>query len=82
MNTLFIVWFFCGIASVILSHGMMLAYFWHSFPTIQSPERFRHLVRRQMLIGVLNLLAPTNIVVHFLMSGCCKHGLLFRMPKI
>ena len=67
-------WVVCG----IWAYGATIAFFWESFPTLQSRERFREL---QAISVVFGLAGPFGMVAVFISSGFAQHGLLFRFPS-
>lgn len=61
----------CG----VLSYGIFLGYFQREFPTIAEET-----LREDIGTGILLALpfGPIGLIIGFLMSGFCKHGLKFK----
>lgn len=79
MGTFAIIWFLCGIPAAIMTHGFYLAYFWHEYPTLQSPERFCHLYVRNIVPIIAAILNPPFAILYAFQYR--KHGMMFRYPK-
>lgn len=83
MSTLQIVatWESLCIPLAIINHGFILAYSWREYPSLQCEERVTELKCRMIQFNIIALLIPYTLIITFL-TGMCKHGMMFRFPKL